>query len=286
MTCMMTKNTIQALLLVVPLLLFSCQSDPTDSDQYKQLEQDKDRQVELNQQKDSTINDLFESFNRISDNIRAIRQKQGGLSVESLGVESGENMEEKIMGDLLSIDQLLDENKALIAKLKKSARGNEVKINSLERTIASLEALVADKDAEIGMLKDQLSSANSSLAVMIEMYREQNQLVESQGDELNTAYYAFGTAKELKDNGIISKTGGLAGIGGSKTINMSGLNKDYFQKIDISEVSSIPIMAKKAKMITSHPDGSYEFDGEVDHIRIKDPKAFWSVSKYLVIQVN
>jgi len=282
---MMTRKSIRPLLFV-PFLLIACQSDPTASDQYLQLKDDKERQVYLNQQKDSTINELFESFNRISDNIRAIREKQGGLSVESLGVEGGQNMEDRVIGDLRSIDELLEENKALIASLKKNARANDNRISSLERAIASMEALVADKDAEISVMKDQLSSANSSLAVLIEMYREQNQLVENQDSELNTAYFALGTSKELKENGIVSKTGGVGGIGGAKTINMEGLNKKYFEKIDIKEVTSIPVMARKAKLITSHPAGSYEFEGEVDRVLITDPEAFWSVSKYLVIQVN
>lgn len=278
------KKTLLSLFVVA--LATSCQQDPTTTDQYKQLLDDKERQVMLNSEKDSTINELFGSFNRISDNIRVIREKQGGLSAESLGVESGEDMEQRIMNDLRSIDQLMNDNKSMIAQLKKSARGKNVKIGSLEETINSLEALVADKDVEIASLKDQLSSANSSLATLIEMYREKSQQLETQESQLNTAYYAFGTAKELKENGIISKTGGVGGIGGAKTINMEGLNKTYFQSIDISEVTSIPIMAKKAKLITSHPDGSYIFEGEVDRIKITDPESFWSVSKYLVIQVN
>jgi hypothetical protein len=266
--------------------LSACQNDPTQSEQYKQLLQDRELQMEQNQEKEATIDELFGSFNRISDNIRAIREKQGGLSVESLDVENGEDMETRIMGDLKSIDDLMNENKKLIADLRKSSKGKNLQISSLEKTISSLEALVADKDAEISSLKEQLSSANSSLAVLIEMYREKSQMLENKEVEQNTAYYAFGTAKELKENGIIEKVGGVGGVGGAKSINMSGLNEDYFQKIDISEVQTIPIMAKKAKLITSHPDGSYVFEGEVDRIKITDPEAFWSVSKYLVVQVN
>lgn len=266
--------------------LVACQQDPTESEQYKQLLQDKERQVELNSEKEQTIEELFGSFNRISDNIRAIRAKQTGLTMDSMGVENGEDMEQRVMGDLESIDKLLSENKRIIADLKKTAKGNNIRISSLEDAIKSLEALVSEKDAEINSLKDQLSSANSSLAVLIEMYREKSQMLESQEEAINTAYYAFGSAKELKENGITEKVGGVGGIGGAKSLNTSNLNKEYFQQIDITETLSIPIMAKKAKIITTHPEGSYEFEGEVDRINITDPEKFWSLSKYLVIQVN
>lgn len=48
-------------------------------------------------------------------------------------------------------------------------------------------------------------------------------------------------------------------------------------------------MLKKGKLISKHPDGSYEFgkdsNGQAE-LRILDPKNFWSLTKYLVVQVN
>ena len=41
-------------------------------------------------------------------------------------------------------------------------------------------------------------------------------------------------------------------------------------------------MAKKAKLATNHPAGSYRLEG-ADKLVITDPNAFWSLSKYLVI---
>ena len=61
--------------------------------------------------------------------------------------------------------------------------------------------------------------------------REKSQLVESQEAEMSKAYYAIGTSKELKDNGVVVKTGGVAGVGGAKTLNMDGLNQAYFTEV-------------------------------------------------------
>ena len=267
-------------------LFAACQNDPTESAQYKQLMEDKEMLEQRNIDKDESMNMLFDSFNRISDNISEIRSRQIGLSEAPQGLESGEVMEDRIMEDLKMIDDLLEQNKQLISELKKSARKDDLEIKALTRTIENLEALVMEKDMEITRLKEQLESTNNSMATLMEMYKEKSQLVESQEVEMSKGYYAIGTSKELKDNGVVVKTGGVAGVGGAKTLNMDGLNKGYFTEVDITSTSSIPLMAKKAKVITSHPQGSYSIADDSSELVIKDPERFWSVSKYLVVEVN
>ena len=113
----------------------------------------------------------------------------------------------------------------------------------------------------------------------------QSEKIDAQDKELNKAYYCFGTSKELKAQNILSKKGLF-----SKTkVLQDGFNKDYFITIDIREVTEIPLFASKAKLQSNHPDGSYEFikdeDGNMT-LKISDPKTFWSLSRYLVIEVG
>ena len=96
--------------------------------------------------------------------------------------------------------------------------------------MADLEKSNVEKSEEIGILKEQLASTNSSLATLIEMYRDKSQLADMQRNEMNTAYYAVGTAKELKENGVLTKEGGLVGIGGVNKLNTDSLPKDYFTR--------------------------------------------------------
>jgi len=277
------KNTIYVLAL---LAVVGCQTDPTESVQYKQLVEDKELLQSRAIEKDASMEGLFDALDRISNNINEIRVKQTGITSGSTSVEGGVTVEDQIMADLQAIDELMIENEQMIASLKKQTRKGDLQIKSLERTITNLEMMIAAKDGEIVSLKEQLSSANSSLATLIEMYKEKSQLADSREGELNRAYFAIGTAKELKENNIITKSGGVAGVGGAKTINLADLNKGYFEEVDITKTTEIPILAKKAKLITNHPEGSYEFTGEVTELVIKDAAAFWSISKYLVIQVN
>lgn len=270
------------------LFFTACQSDPTQSEQYKQLEQDNSAVSEQSAKKDSTINEMFGAFNRVSENLRTIREKQGLLSKTGKGVEAGKNMEQGMIDDLRAIDSLLSANKAIISRMKKSSATDNKKLTELRKTIEELERTIQDKDAEIASVKEQLASTNASLASMIQMYQDKEQQSNLQQGELNTAYYCVGSKKELMANHVISKEGGVIGIGSVRKVNTADLNKSYFKKIDITKTTVITVDAKKAKVISTHPAGSYELVGKdhVDNLTIKDTAAFWSVSKYLVIEAE
>ena len=98
---------------------------------------------------------------------------------------------------------------------------------------------------------------------------------------MNKVFYAFGTSKELREQGIIEARG--------KNLLKGDYNKDYFTAVDLRELKTVPLGAKKAKLLTSHPDGSYTLEKDNDGILtlvINNPEEFWSTSKYLVIQVD
>ncbi|MBS1547871.1 MAG: hypothetical protein JST38_19530 [Bacteroidetes bacterium] len=274
--------------LAVAVLFAACKSDPTQSEQYKQLEQDKDAVAVQSSEKDSTINEMFGAFNRVSENLRMIREKQGLLATTGKGVENGKNMEQGIVDDLRAIDSLLTVNRKIIARMKKSSAADNAKLSELQKAIKEMEQSLNDKDAEIGSLKEQLASTNASLASMIQMYQDKEQQANMQLGELHTAFYCVGSKKELIANNILTKEGGVIGIGSVSKLKTTDLNKSYFKQIDISKMTVIPVNAKKAKVITTHPAGSYELVGKdhVDNLTIKDTTAFWSVSKYLVIEAD
>lgn len=271
-----------AYLLIGAALLQACEPDPTQSPQYQQLSEDAARTRSTVTERDSTINELFATMNRISENLRTVRSKQGQLGAPAEGGETDASTEQRIMDDIASIDGLLAENKTLLERLRKQAKKSAASITALEATVADLERSLSEKDAEIATLKEQLASTNSSLATLIEMYRDKSQLSDMQRTELNTCWYAVGTAKELRAKGVLTKEGGVAGIGSVDKLNTEHLAQDYFTKIDMVQTLEVPIMAKKARLATSHPAGSYKLEG-ADKLIITDPNAFWSLSKYLVI---
>lgn len=60
---------------------------------------------------------------------------------------------------------------------------------------------------------------------------------------------------------------------------------DAFTRIDVVRTTEILLGAKKAKLATSHPEGSYRLEGG-NKLVVLDANAFWSISKYLVVEVE
>lgn len=267
------------------VLLQACSEPAEKSPQYQQLAEDSKRLENLLAEKDSTINSLFGNFNQISENLRTIRRKQGQLT-QNGNVESDANVHDRIMNDIGEIDALLAENKALIERMRQGSRRSSTTIEELERALQELERSMVEKDAEIDAIKEELASTNSSLATLIAMYRDKSQLADMQRNELNTAYYAIGTAKELQEKGVLTKQGGFAGIGKVEKLNTGSLGTDHFTRIDILEAQEIPLLGSKARLVTTHPDGSYRMEGEGNRLVITDADRFWSISKYLVVVVD
>ena len=69
----------------------------------------------------------------------------------------------------------------------------------------------------------------------------------------------------------------------------SKMNKDYFTQIDIRTTKEIKLYSKDADILTTHPAGTYALEKDDKGqlvLKITKPAEFWSVSKYLVIQVK
>lgn len=64
--------------------------------------------------------------------------------------------------------------------------------------------------------------------------------------------------------------------------------QSYFTTADKRTLTSIPTHAKKAQILTNQPQDSYEIIDEngLKTIKIINADKFWSLTNYLVIQVN
>jgi hypothetical protein len=214
------------------------------------------------------------------------------------GRELNSSQKQMILEDIALLNDLMKRNKELTASLQKKLKDANFKIGNLEGTmkelqmmVDNLEAQTQEKDGEIIMLKEDvrklnidISSLNEKIMVVETASQQKSQTIENQTIAMNKAYYAFGTAKELKDNGIIEKSGGVIGMGKTPVMKKD-FNRDYFTEIDIRNFDYLRLMAKKAKLITVHPADSYHFTGKKlsDTLFIDNTAEFWKVSKYLVV---
>lgn len=242
--------------------------------------------------KDSLINAVFADINAISENLALIKSRENLITVAGES-EGGRRPVEEIDNDIKAIDRLLRENRAKIESLQRSAaqlRKANLRIDGLEKMIADMNRQLAEKKAEVEQLReslvrmgDEVKSLTEEVAVRsAEVENLSGEKVELQ-NQLNTVYYIVGAEKELRDAQIINKQGF---IGRTLTVGRNS-NFDSFTMADSRLLSEVPVGQKKAMLVTSHPEGSYELVTDankvVEKLIITDPVRFWESSKILII---
>ena len=285
----MNKHVILSMLAVI-LIISSCNQKEID-----QLNQDKQNLEKETYEKDSVINDMLYSINEIQANLQIIKEKQSIISVNANEEIRSDNSVEQINSDLQMINDLMEENNKTIASLRRKLKSSNAKIDELQKMLDMTLKQLEEKDVEISQLKQELISLNIKIEVLsasIDTLKQEgaakDAAIEEKTTELNTAYYAMGTKKELLENNIITKDGGFVGLGKTEKLSQD-FNVDYFTKIDIRKKLLVSIGSKKYTLVTSHPSSSYKVnmkDGIAESIEIIDPKAFWKASKYMVITIE
>jgi uncharacterized coiled-coil protein SlyX len=276
-------------LLIVPFW-FACKNDQPEKDPVKDsLTGVTEKLSGINADQAAALDSFFRAFNDIQSNLDEIKKKEKIISKDTSG---GDVMgrKEQITADIQAIYDLMVKNKQRLAAAKKNLKESDMKIASLEQTIATLQAQLAEKEQEITELTDQLQALNLELSNLSMNYQEVQAESDAKTEKLNTAYYAFGTKKELTKRGVLTKEGGFIGIGKSEKLSQN-MNTDYFTRIDITQMTEIALGGeyKKANFVTTHPAGSWKTegaDGKISKIIITDTEKFWSVSKYCVIVVE
>ena len=271
------------------MALASCNEGAKKAENQARAERDSLNQVIA--QKDDEINDMMTTLIDIEEGFREITEAQNRVTLAKNG--EGTNTKQRIAENFQFIQSMMQQNKDLIAKLQQQVRESSVKGDKLKKVIASLQEQMEKKDQQIVEMKEQLELKNihiGELKYAINSMREdaqalqdeneaQSKTINAQDKQLNTAWYACGTEKELKNQQILVKGKVLQG----------NFNKDYFTKIDIRVDNTIKLYSKSAKLLTTHPSSSYTLQPDANKqltLRITDPQAFWSTSKYLVVQVK
>ncbi|HPQ09070.1 MAG TPA: hypothetical protein PK995_07555 [Bacteroidia bacterium] len=278
------------ILIIATTLLTACGNKQEEAEKNPLADSLSNVNTQLNSQlsqKEAALQEFIDAFNEIQDNINQIKEKEK-IVTNSTQTGDVKSKEETIKEDIQAIYDLLNKNKMKVASLSKKLKDANIKNEGLEKMIANLQAMIDEKDREIETLKDKIEALNIELSNLQTSYQELAQENEVKTEKLYTAYYAIGTAKELKEKGVITKEGGFIGIGKATKLK-DDFNKDYFTKIDVTKITSIPISAKSAKVLTTHPSNSYKIVGDkkhVDRIEIINADEFWSASKFLVIVIE
>lgn len=244
--------------------------------------------------KDSIINDAFNSIGEIAASIDRIAEHERLVTAAAAsGTELSKPMKERVAENITAISELLDKNRAAIARLQVSAdklKEARVQIGGLERLITQLQEQLDQKNTQLASLTDQVKAMKVEIAALghtvTNLEQDKTELqgaVAEQDAQLHTVYYIVGKEKELLDDQIIDKKGF---IGRTRVMNDQA-KLDDFTAADDRVIERIPIGKNRVRIVTIHPETSYILikgdKNEIEELVITDKDAFWQNSRMLVI---
>lgn len=242
-------------------------------------------------QKDCEINEMMGTLNDIEEGFRLINEAENRVALLKNG--EGTSKKQNLKENIQFIAERMKQNRELIAKLQKQLESSTLKGGQLKKTIENLTAQLEEKDKQLLALREELDkkdihiseldetigNLNTNVSNLSADNQQKAETINAQDKQLNTAWYVFGTKKELKGQHILE---------GGKVMN-GNFNKNYFTKVDIRNTTEIKLYSKSAKLLTAHPASSYSLTHDASKqyvLRITNPQIFWSTSKYLVVLVK
>lgn len=285
--------------LVISLSISMLTACVQNSSEYKQLKAENDSLKLENAGNASEMNEMLSTLNEIEAGIQTIRDAENYLTIQQGTGELTPGVREHIRDNMQMIGETLKKNREQLSQLEAKLKNSNIQSAALKKTIDRLTSELDQKATLIVSLQEDLAKKNihiQELDVQVASLREdveglsltagaQAQTMKKQDKIIHTAYYCFGTSKELKNRKIL--TGG--GLFSKAKVLQGDFDRDYFISVDIREVTEIPLFTSKATLKSTHPAGSYEFTKDEDNnltFKITDTNTFWSLGKYLVIEVG
>lgn len=296
------KNYTLLLAIAISIMLGGCNREKVET-----LTSENTTLQAENKELESTLNGYLETFNAIEANLAEIREREDQINLATGDVENPGAARKSIVADMEAINNLMAENRAKIEELTGKLDNSSVRIREFNRLVANLQNRVEEKNQEVAEMQqtlERLSSTNQELQSNLAYLRDtlsterslneelistQKSTIENQIERINTGYVATGSFKELKDEQVVTREGGILGIGAVEKMR-DDFDPSAFSKIDISSTTEIPLEGKKVEIITVHPTDSYTVEhnenDELERLVITNPDEFWKSSKYLVAVVN
>ncbi len=276
------------LLVAMVTLLASCTEGPTKS----ALITENDSLKNVIASRDAALDEMISTMNIVENGFKEINERQGRINLDAENAE--QTKAASLQKDINFISETLQKNKQRIAELEEQLEKSQTSSKQLKAMVKKLKAELEEKSKQIIALKEELSQKDIHIKELDESVQQltanvnelsatkaaNEKTISTQEASLNTVWYAIGTKRELKEQNILD---------GKKVLRESDANMTYFTKADKRKLATIETHSKSAKLLTTHPEGSYKLERNSEKqyvLTITDTDKFWSVSKYLIIQVR
>lgn len=239
--------------------------------------------------------ELLALVREISDGMEQINRLEHLMTMS--GSRESHSRRSTILAEIAAIQSTLAQRRRQLADLEERLRKSSLYTAELGKTVETMHSLLRQQTQEtdrlraglseahqrIGVLTGEVDSLNVTITSVNENLDSAQSVSERLENELNRCYYVAASRSLLRKHAII-ETGFLR-----KSRLMKGdFDSDFFTVADKRVVRQIPLRSRKAKLLTNHPEASYTIhvSGGQQTLSILDQQKFWSLSNYLVIELD
>ncbi|MBQ3353572.1 MAG: hypothetical protein IJG41_00305 [Bacteroidales bacterium] len=275
------------------LLATAFTSCVVSSSKYEALQAERDSLANVAATVTTDFESSLRTINEIEMALQTVREAEGIMMMENQ--EGNSSYAE---AQIEAIDRTIQQNKAKIAELEQQLAAAGSKSKELNTTINRLKNELNEKDTYINNLREELNISKAQVAELSESVEnlnanidnlnvqnaKQKATISQQDVALNTVYYIVATAEKLAANHMINQGGLFTPDQVTGDIDMSMMTV-----ADKRDLKVLPLNSRKAKILTNHPESSYQLTKDDDKnlsLVIVDPNAFWSISNYLIISIK
>lgn len=294
----MMKKSVSMMLTAIGMMamLMACGDGNKDAN-VAQLERQVDSLTQLTARQQGDLNDMEHFMHILSEGLDTIAKLEHSLFYTNKGREGTIVSRDQLKANLNAFASTLAEQRQRINSLTDSLKNRNGSIEKLQmlvdlvnrqldekdQMISQLQTELQNKNANIAGLSEKINSlnqANSSLAKKVE---QQNQQITSQQEQMNAGYVVMGSNKMLKEYGIITK----GGLFKRSQINNENMPTELFTKVDTRTFGGLEIPASRPRILSDVPSKSYKIvkkGKDLSELQLTDPDAFWSKTRYIVIE--
>ena len=292
------KKSLLMLLPIGALMMASCNNGISAEEQALQHANDSLQQV--NAEIRNYYEEMIGFITEIDADMQAIKSAENFVIEQS--ADTGDitlSAQTRIKKDIELMANTLQRNRERIAELEKKLKTSNANSAALRKSIELLKLQIAQKDSLIVELQESLAArdvrineldkAVTNLSTQVtdltNVTQNQANVIASQDMALNEVYYIYAYTEQLRENNIF--TGG--GLFSKTQVLKEAFNRDAFTKADMRNLKSIFLESKKVKVSTNHPADSYELVQDAEGfytLNILNPDNFWSLSRYLVVELK
>lgn len=251
------------------------------------------------------LNSLVSMIDTINSVLDSISIEEGILFITP--TKEVKYAKSKTLQDLDRFEHVLRHQQRNIDELDSILNARDNKQKSMQVLVANLRGELEKKDIQIAKLRNELTKKNHDIYKLrkevenqqatiaqqeetinnqTDRIEEQKNVIARQDEMMNNCYILIASKKDLAEKGITTKKTLLKG---SILLNEREFDDRYFQKVDIRQCTELTFDAKRPRVLTNMPKNSYTLESVskcVYCLRILNATSFWSISNYLVIQVD